>query len=472
MKWNSIVLKWGATIFLVYMSVLVPLILIINELYKRSYLHDARHQIVQLADYYSKTFSELDMESLHTAAKLTETDFCLIDQKGVVLVSSNIKLFPQGIRVERKLVNYAFAKKAVKNKEYHAEDHQNYFLSGKRLGRGAGEEEAGLFLFSGTDPINKSVHHMKVLVLSSMLGALCVALVFTYMASRKLASPLLKMERATRAIAKGKYYEKVPAKSKDELGSLAKAINDLGHELERYRNRQSELFANVSHDLRTPISYIKGYTQVIRDQLYKEEKEKELYLSIILSESDQLNALITDLFELSKIEGGQVGLTYDRHHLPSLIGSCLKKAELKAKHRSVHLHQEIDEGSLMVMTDGVRLEQILMNLVENAINYNKPDGHVTLKAWRGREKMYIQVRDTGIGIPREDLPFIYERFYKVDKSRTNRMGSTGLGLAIVKHLVLLLEGEIQVTSILHKGTTFTIALPADFQPARRKDVQE
>jgi signal transduction histidine kinase len=142
-----------------------------------------------------------------------------------------------------------------------------------------------------------------------------------------------------------------------------------------------------------------------------------------------------------------------------LIENCLIKVALKAKERKIHLNKEIDNNIPFIYTDGVRLEQILMNLLENAIRYNKLNGHVKVKGWVDKKKVHLLIEDTGVGIPEEDLSYIFERFYKVDKSRSNRIGSTGLGLSIVKHLVILLEGEIKVKSTLHKGTTFYITLP-------------
>lgn len=459
MKWNSIVFKLGATIFIILISVLLPLIFTIDRLFTRSYLSEAHHQIDQLAAQYSNNLTNLeDIDSLQTVSSLTKTEFCMIDRKGRILFTSNDKLFHQDAQIARELLEVVYSKKAAQIEYRNTTNNLTYFVSGKPLHL-SNQVDGGLLVFSNAEHIKKSVHHIELLLLASMLGALCMALGFTYIASKKLASPLLQMEKVTRDVAKGKFYKKVTISSNDEVGSLASAINDLGQELERYRNRQTEFFANVSHDLRTPISYIKGYIQVIHDKLYKDEKEKDLYLSIILDEANQLNVLISDLFELSKIEGGQLDLHFNWINIHELIENCLIKVALKAKERKIHLNKEIDNNIPFIYTDGVRLEQILMNLLENAIRYNKLNGHVKVNGWVDKKKVHLLIEDTGVGIPEEDLSYIFERFYKVDKSRSNRIGSTGLGLSIVKHLVILLEGEIIVKSTLHKGTTFYITLP-------------
>jgi len=166
-----------------------------------------------------------------------------------------------------------------------------------------------------------------------------------------------------------------------------------------------------------------------------------------------------NLGELSKIEGGQFDLHFNWINIHDLIENCLIKVALKAKESEILLQKELDDNIPFIYTDGVRLEQIMMNLLENAIRYNRLNGHVKVKGWVDKKKVQLLIEDTGVGIPEEDLPYIFERFYKVDKSRSNRIGSTGLGLSIVKHLVLRLEGEIKVKSTLNKGTTFNIALP-------------
>jgi signal transduction histidine kinase len=470
MKWNSIVFKLGATIFIILISVLLPLIFTIDRLFYKSYLSEAHYQINQLAAQYSNSLSSReDLDSLQTVANLTKTKICIIDREGKILFTSNHEVFQQDAQIERELVEAAFSKKDVQIEYHNTTNNQNYFVSGKPLYL-SNREDVGLLVFSNAKHIKKSVHDLELLLLVTMIGALCMALGFTYIASKKLASPLLQMEKVTRDVAKGKFYKKVTISSNDEVGSLASAINDLGQELERYRNRQTEFFANISHDLRTPISYIKGYIQVIQDKLYKDEKEKDLYLSIILDEANQLNVLITDLFELSKIEGGQIDPQFNWTNVHELIENCLIKVALKAKERGIILKKEIDTNIPFIYTDGVRLEQILMNLLENAIRYNKLNGHVKVKGWVDKKKMHLLIEDTGVGIPEEDLPYIFERFYKVDKSRSNRIGSTGLGLSIVKHLVLLLEGEIKVESTLHKGTTFYITLPFNIRGGIQDEV--
>ncbi|MBD1380586.1 HAMP domain-containing sensor histidine kinase [Metabacillus arenae] len=459
MRWNSIVFKIGATIFIILISILLPLIYTIDQLFARFYISEAHHQIDEIAAKYSTVLSnQEDIHALKTVANITKTEMCIIDQNGRIIFTSSEKLFRKDTQIDSELLKNINSESNVKS-EYHSSiNNSDYLVSTKPLNLSA-IADGRLLVFTNEKKIKDSVHHVELLLLVSMLGALCIALGITYIASKKLASPLLQMEKVTRDVAQGKYFSKVNISASDEMGSLALAINDLGQELERYRNRQKEFFANVSHDLRTPISYIKGYTQVLHDRLYKDEKEKDSYLSIILKEANQMNFLINDLFELSKIEGGQVDLQLKWINIYELVENCLTKAALKAKQKGIDLHKELDHNIPFIYTDGGRLEQIIMNLLENAIRFNNVNGHVKLIGWAEKNKVHFLIEDTGMGIPKEDLPYIFERFYKADKSRSNRIGSTGLGLSIVKHLVLLLEGEINVKSRLNKGTTFRISLP-------------
>ncbi|WP_394542697.1 HAMP domain-containing sensor histidine kinase [Priestia aryabhattai] len=469
MKWNSIVFKLGLTIFIILVSVLLPLIYAINQLFSGFYLSENHHQIDQLADKYSNILTNTEnISSLQTVADLTETQICIIDQKGKILFSSDENLFHSGTYITRNLLKTINLKKTTQIEYQNPINKANYYVSGRPL-RLSDKLNGGLLVFSDAKHIEESVRHMQLLLVLSLLGALFIALGFTYIAAKKLAYPLLEMEKVTRNVSKGKFYKKVEITSNDEIGSLALAINDLGQELERYRNRQTEFFANISHDLRTPISYIKGYTQVIYDKMYTDEVEKEQYLSIILNEINQLNMLINDLFELSKLEGNHLELYLTKINVYELFEGCLNKVVLKAKEKNIHLHIKLEDNLPYIYTDGARLEQLLMNILENAIRYNKLDGDVRIKGWIEKRKIHLSIEDTGVGIEEKDLPYIFERFYKVDKSRTDRVGSTGLGLSIVKHLIVLLEGEIKVKSQLHEGTTFFITLPFEIKGDTRNE---
>ncbi|WP_210023352.1 MULTISPECIES: ATP-binding protein [unclassified Paenibacillus] len=234
----------------------------------------------------------------------------------------------------------------------------------------------------------------------------------------------------------------------------------------RLERMRSEFVANVSHELKTPIAAVKGFTETLLAGALDDKETARSFLKIIFDESERLNRLIGDILELSKIESKRIPLQYSPIHLESFIGNCLHLMKTEAKKKSIELEVEVPQNSYME-ADEDRLRQILMNLLSNGINYTPEGGKVKVKVEQltsGPESMEVDtirftIMDTGIGIPRKDLPRIFERFYRVDKGRSRISGGTGLGLSIVKHLVELHKGTIRVESEVLVGTKFIIDMP-------------
>ncbi|AHV96666.1 two-component system histidine kinase PnpS [Paenibacillus sabinae] len=234
-------------------------------------------------------------------------------------------------------------------------------------------------------------------------------------------------------------------------------------EIRRLERMRSEFVANVSHELKTPVAAVKGFAETLLSGGVKDEKTANSFLQIIYDENERLNRLIGDILELSKIESKRVQLECSPVHLSSFFDSLLETMSKVAEKKSITLSAEVPE-ELFMEGDEDKLRQIFLNLLSNAINYTHEGGNVKVRAVNrqnkdGEETVVFTVVDTGMGIPRKDLPRIFERFYRVDKARSRSSGGTGLGLSIVKHLVELHRGAISVESDLGIGTTFTLELP-------------
>ncbi|MDQ0114285.1 two-component system histidine kinase PnpS [Paenibacillus harenae] len=229
--------------------------------------------------------------------------------------------------------------------------------------------------------------------------------------------------------------------------------------IRRLERMRSEFVANVSHELKTPIAAVKGFAETLLGGVVKDEETARSFLQIIFDESDRLNRLIGDILELSKIESRRVPLIFSPIELDSFVSKTVTLLESEAARKNIKLHMQIEPG-LYMEADEDRLRQIMMNLLANGINYTPEGGRVSIKVHaRGEEYIHFQISDSGIGIPKKDLPRIFERFYRVDKARSRSSGGTGLGLSIVKHLVELHKGSISVESSVGVGTTFDIELP-------------
>ena len=252
--------------------------------------------------------------------------------------------------------------------------------------------------------------------------------------------------------------------SEDDRAGILLLLQDVT-DMRRLERMRSQFVANVSHELKTPIAAVKGFSETLMNGAINEPEVAKSFLQIIHDESERLNRLIGDILELSKIESKRIPLHFSPVHMPSFMEQTMEMISKQAEEKQIHLDLQI-ENDLYIEADEDRLRQILLNLLSNAVNYTPEGGKVKLKVAPYGEKhngeyddVVISITDTGIGIPRKDLPRIFERFYRVDKARSRSSGGTGLGLSIVKHLVDSHHGVITVDSEVGIGTTFSIKLP-------------
>lgn len=454
---NKIVLKFGSMIMVLFLAVLLPLGYVANQVFTNFYYSQAQEEVNELAEKYALSISSVEdgtvLNMFLTLADLTGKEIYVLDEEGNVAAASGIQLanLSDGellLLLEGQPVQ----------KRFHDAEGDNYLGSGYPIVN-AGVFEGAIFVLTPIDEIQAPLGKIRDLLILSAAGALFLALGFTFLLSKKMSDPLLEMEKATREIAKGNLDIQVKIPSNDEVGSLGRAINDLALETNRYRSNRKEFFANISHELRTPISYIQGYTHVLKQGLYQTEAEKVQYLNILETETRRIVRLINDLFDLSKMEEGKVDLQLRSIDVAEVIENVLLKIKIAAQEKGITINPQIEEGLPGIKADGVRMEQIVTNLLGNAIQYTE-SGTVSVKAKKEENEVVISVEDTGSGIPEDELPFIFERFHRVDKSRARELGGTGLGLAIVKNLVELQQGTVSVFSEQGEGTTFTLRFPA------------
>lgn len=245
---------------------------------------------------------------------------------------------------------------------------------------------------------------------------------------------------------------------KGESRGVVVVLHDIT-DIRRLEKMRSEFVANVSHELRTPITSIKGFTETLLEGAMQDEETCRNFLQIISDESERLYRMIRDILDLSKIEQKRIPLHLSQVHLQDLISSAVAIMHDQAQRKELTITLPSPKPDIWLMTDKDCLQQIILNLLTNAIAYTPEGGKINVKTEADSENITIQVMDTGIGIPEKELTRIFERFYRVDKARSRDSGGTGLGLAIVKHLVENLHGHISVESKEGRGTTFTVTLP-------------
>lgn len=305
----------------------------------------------------------------------------------------------------------------------------------------------------------------QALLLASF-GALAAAVVVSLFVSRRIVEPLQDLTAVSRRLAQGYYRDRTFIHSDDELAELSQSINHLAEALDRTEQRRLALIADVAHELRTPLTTIEGYMEGLLDGVIAPDEQT---FTLIRHEAARLRRLTEELGLLSRAEAGEL------HVQPRVFDVCSLLQELIARFHPQFAACEVDlrlclpVPSLDLYADPDRLMQVMVNLLSNALRYTPAGGLVEVSLTPLGEYARISVRDTGIGIEAEHLPLIFERFYRVDKSRTRNSGGTGIGLTIARHLVYASGGEIWAESEgAGKGSTFHVTLPTAVvhQPVR------
>jgi two-component system phosphate regulon sensor histidine kinase PhoR len=282
---------------------------------------------------------------------------------------------------------------------------------------------------------------------------------FIDMLGRVLVTHESVKQRMQLAAAEGRAFEvqAAPLSMGARRGAIA-ILHDIT-DLERLERVRKDFVANVSHELRTPLTAIRGYAETLLDGALEDQENNRKFLEIIRSHSIRLNNIASDLLVLSELESGRPPAAPEPVPVQAALDSAIRTLESEAAVRGVNLRAGGLEPA-RVMGHRIRLEQAFVNLLDNAVKFNRPGGEVRVETHlTGDGKVRVVISDTGIGIPSEDVPRIFERFYRVDKARSREVGGTGLGLSIVKHVIERMGGCITVASELGKGTSFTITLP-------------
>jgi two-component system sensor histidine kinase SaeS len=312
-----------------------------------------------------------------------------------------------------------------------------------------------------------SAHDLAILV--GLLGfALGMSLFVAIVLSSSITRSFRHVVEAVTQLSAGNLSTRVPVHSNDEVGRLASAFNHMAERMEesfiRERDMEQarrEFIGSVSHDLRTPLASIRAMVESINDGVVTEQDTVKRYLKTIEAEVENLSQLINDLFELSQMDAGILKLQLETSSLTDLISDTLESmsAQANAGGKRLHLKGSMDGEVSPVVMDPRRVQRVLYNLVQNAIRYTPSDGAIHILARDVGSEIQVEVTDTGEGIPQEELPRIFDRFYRPEQSRSRDSGGTGLGLSIAKSIIEAHGGRLWVESAVGQGSTFGFALP-------------
>lgn len=315
------------------------------------------------------------------------------------------------------------------------------------------------------ESLNKFYLAYTITILLTSVVLLVIGLFINKFFAERLTAPILKMVTVSDKITHGEIQQRIEISSNDELGYLARSINTMAEKLvediqklQKLERVRSEFLANVSHELKTPIFTIQGFVETLLDGAITDTEVNRSFLNKILKNSIHLNNLVSDLIEISRIETGELKMSFQEFDLGEAISDVIESLEAKAKEKNILLSKIIPNSDISVYADKSRIFQVLTNLVMNSIKYTD-EGSITIKAELITEEFVkVSVIDTGLGIAHEHINRIFERFYRVDKHRSKDAGGTGLGLAIVKHILEAHTSKIQVDSVLNHGTTMSFKL--------------
>lgn len=330
----------------------------------------------------------------------------------------------------------------------------------------SGQVGGAILLHAPVNGINAFIQRMYFYIGGAGLLAILIALLIVNRLTRGIVRPLKDMQQTAGAMARGDYSSLVRVETSDEVGVLGRALNSLAQDLARYISElehmeklRRDFVANVSHELRAPLTIIRGYQEALMDGTVVDPQLVQKYHQFIRNETVRLESLINDLLDLSRLQSGKVVADQEKIPLSALADSVVKLLKQPAEQKQIALRVNTPEPLPLIVGNGDRIIQLLHIILDNALKYTPPGGTITVRTAGEADAVVLQVTDTGIGIPADDLPYIWERFYKVDKSHRRSDSGTGLGLAIAKQIIDLHQAKAEVTSILGQGTTFTIKFP-------------
>ena len=315
--------------------------------------------------------------------------------------------------------------------------------------------------------VSRSLAAIDVLlseVFSKMLAVLVFLVVAIFLVSlylyRKINMPLYEIRQGAERYAGGNFERMLPDYQVREISDLASAMNQMATKLDSLENLRQEFVANVSHELKTPVTTIKGFTETLIDGARDDPEDLGRFLDIISRQTDRLSDIISDLLTLSRLESAPLSevLALDWHDLCEILASSRDACQSRADKKLIRLQLECF-SPLQVNVDQSLLMQAVVNLIDNAINYSPEQTTVQISARLEGRQVRIDVQDEGPGIMDIHIPRLFERFYRADKARSRNLGGTGLGLAIVKHIINVHQGEVGVINRVGDGSTFTIWLP-------------
>lgn len=310
-----------------------------------------------------------------------------------------------------------------------------------------------IFVYAPLEDINTTTSVLKSQLIYITLIVLFLSFLIAYFISKKITDPIIKITKNVKRFGDGDLTIEFPRNGIKEIDELSDTLNYVKEEFSKTNELKRDLLANVSHDLKTPLTMIKAYAEMVKDYTYKNKEKRNDNLNIIIGEADRLNLLVNDILDLSRLQANKEELKLEQFDIVEEIKSMLKRYELLIENEHYQITFE-GPDSVLVTADKIKINQVIYNLVNNAINYTGKDKVVIIKASIINNKVLIEVKDTGKGIDEKEKKYIWDKYYKTNKNYKRSKVGSGIGLSIVKEILTYHNFEYGFNSIKNEGTTF------------------
>ncbi|MCR4576352.1 MAG: HAMP domain-containing histidine kinase [Clostridiales bacterium] len=315
-----------------------------------------------------------------------------------------------------------------------------------------------IYSLSDADGIIQNLKSLCIRLCIALAGILLLSVLLGLLFTRSFTRPVKELDKAIKSLSQGDFTVRAKEIGNTELTRLASAFNDMAGRMEMLDRSRNSFVSNASHELKTPLATMKIMVQTLLYQDVPDPAMNKEFLGDVDKEIDRLNAIVVDLLTLVGMDSGETPIKKEELSLSKMLEEDVKRLSPLARERGIQLDISIRDD-LYVSGDEIKLDQVFYNLLDNALKYTPRGKNVLVEVYRSGRQAIVKVKDEGIGIPEDKIPHIFDRFYRVDKARGRETGGTGLGLSIAKQILLAHGGNINVTSVLDKGSVFTVELP-------------
>ena len=330
------------------------------------------------------------------------------------------------------------------------------------------EKSGVLLLHFDMTVVNRHSTQVAIWIMAITILGVLAAVFVAYYTSYRIINPFVKMNETVQSYSKGDFSQRVNVVGRDEAAQLGRSFNEMAEQLKDLEESRRSFVANVSHELRSPLTSMKGFLEAMYDGTIDKEDQPH-YIELVLDETRRLTTMVNDLLDLARIESGTIVLHYEVFDINELIRRTLITFEARIVEKKLDLDVRFAQEQSFVNADQNQIAQVLRNLIDNAIKYSPEESMLGVATYAMRKQVYISVRDTGIGIPQEDVGHVFDRFYKVEKAHTpSPTVGSGLGLSIVKRIIDQHDQSITVRSAKGRGTQFTFTLERAANPIKRQ----